>query len=178
MQVLADDGFLLFQSRIVDDHLEHETVDLCLRQLIGTFLLDRVLSSHDEERVGQGESLLADGHLMLLHCLKQSALHLGRSTVDLISQHEVGEDRTFLDLKVLVFLGIDHCTYHVGRQQIGCKLYPAEVSIHELRECLDGEGLCQARYALQQDVAVAEQRNEQRIDQMLLTDDDLIHSCH
>ena len=47
-----DDHELLRRARIVDQHLEHEAVDLRLRQRVGAFRLDRVLRRHHEERVG------------------------------------------------------------------------------------------------------------------------------
>ena len=56
----------------------------------------------------------------------------------------------------LVLLRIDLCTHHVGRQQVGSKLNAAEVSADKLREGLDGQGLCQTRYAFEQDVAIAQ----------------------
>ena len=39
--------------RVVDEHLEHEPVDLGLGERVGAVRLDRVLGRHDEERVGQ-----------------------------------------------------------------------------------------------------------------------------
>ena len=50
--ILTDNHLLFLNGRIVDDHLQHESVDLCFGQRIGTFLLDGVLGSHDQERVG------------------------------------------------------------------------------------------------------------------------------
>ena len=44
---------LLVETRIADEHLEHEAVLLGLGQRIGAFLLDRVLRGQDEERIGQ-----------------------------------------------------------------------------------------------------------------------------
>ena len=43
-------------------------------------------------------------YLMFLHRLKQGTLHLGWSTVNLICQNEIGEDRTALYMESLVFL--------------------------------------------------------------------------
>jgi hypothetical protein len=47
----ALDDFQLFLGRgIIDPDMEHEPVELCLRQRVGAFLLDRVLRGEDEER--------------------------------------------------------------------------------------------------------------------------------
>ena len=89
----ADDVQLLVLVGIVDQDVEHETVELGLGQRIGPFLLDRVLRGQHEERVGQPVPLAADGHLPLLHRLEQGGLRLGRRAVDLVGQHDVGEDR-------------------------------------------------------------------------------------
>jgi hypothetical protein len=41
-----------------------------------------------------------DGHLALLHRLEQRRLHLGRRAVDLVGEHDVGEDRAGLEAKL------------------------------------------------------------------------------
>ena len=61
-------------------------------------------------------SLVADGHLALLHGFQQGALHLGRGTVDFICQDEIGEDGAFPDLELLFLLAVDQRADKVGRQ--------------------------------------------------------------
>ena len=41
---------------IVDEHVEHEAVELRFGQRIGAFLLDRVLRGQHEERLGQRDA--------------------------------------------------------------------------------------------------------------------------
>ena len=159
--VLADNLLLLFERGIVDDHLQHETVHLGLGQRIGSLLLDGVLGGHHEERTGKGKCVAANRHLMFLHSLEQSTLHLGRGTVDFIGQHEVGKHRTVLHLEVFVLLRVDHRTDNVGRQQIGSELNSAEIGIDELCQRLDGQRLCQSGHTFQKDVTVAEERDEE-----------------
>ena len=84
---------LFFLGRVADHDVEHEPVELRFGQRIGPLLLDRVLGRQHEERVGQLVPLAADGHLPLLHRLEQRRLGLGRGAVDLVGQHDVGEDR-------------------------------------------------------------------------------------
>src|SRR5437879_527723 len=85
------DGDLFQYAGIGDDDLEHEAVDLRLRQRIRPFALDWVLRRQHQERVRQGEGLLADRHLPFLHRLQQRGLHLRRRTVDLVGQDEIRE---------------------------------------------------------------------------------------
>ena len=125
--ILADNLLLLFECRIIDNHLEHETVDLCLRQWVGTLLLDRVLSSHYQEWVRQLKGLTTDSNLLFLHGLEQCTLHLCWGTVNFIGQHEVGKYGALLYLELLVLLRVDHSTYHVSREQVGGKLNTAVI---------------------------------------------------
>jgi hypothetical protein len=78
---------------VVHADVEHEAVELGLGQRVGALLLDRVLRRQHEERVGQRVVFAADGDLALLHRLQQRGLRLGRGAVDLVGQHDVGEDR-------------------------------------------------------------------------------------
>ena len=55
---------------------------------------------------------------MLLHGLKQCALHLGRRTVNLVGQYEVGKHRAFLHMEALVLLRINQCADNIGRKQV------------------------------------------------------------
>ena len=80
------------RDRVADLDHEHEAVDLRLGERVGPLLLDGVLRRHDDERLGERVGLVADGDLPLLHRLEQRALHLGRRAVDLVGEHEVGED--------------------------------------------------------------------------------------
>ena len=88
-----DDVQLLVLAGIVDQDVEHEAVELGLGQRVGSLLLDRVLGGQDEERIGQAVPLAAHGHLPLLHGLQECRLGLGRRAIDLVGQHDVGEDR-------------------------------------------------------------------------------------
>ena len=73
-----DDGQLVAEVRVVDDHLHHEAVDLRLRERVRPLSLDRVLRREDEERVGDRVGGRTDRHLALLHDLEERRLHLGR----------------------------------------------------------------------------------------------------
>ena len=169
------DQFLLLLLRICNDDLEHETVHLGLRKRIGTLLLYRVLGRHHKERLRQPECLVAYRDLPLLHRLEQGRLHLCRGTVDLIRQHEIGEDRPLADLELLALLRIDHRPYHIRRQEVRSELYPAELGVHCRRKRIDGQGFRQSRNTFEQDMSVGEKPYQQILHKMLLPHDDLVH---
>ncbi len=120
--------------------------------------------------------MVADCHLAFLHCFKQRALHFRRSAVDFVGQHEVGEDRAFLYLELLVLYRVDHCAEHVGREQVGSELYAAVFGIDQLSQSFDGKGFGQARHAFEKNVAVGEHGCEKRFHQMFLAHDGLVHA--
>ena len=162
--------------RIVDDNFQHEAVELRLGQRVGAFLLDGVLRGHHQERLFQLVRGFADGDLAFLHGFEQGALHLGRGAVYFIRQDEVGENRSFLDGEFLRLLAVNHGAYHVGRQQVGRELDAVEVCLHQVGQRLDGQCLGQARHPFEQDVPVREQAYQQRVHQVLLPHDDLVHA--
>ena len=81
--------------------LHQEAVELRFGQRIGAFHLDRILSGHHQERrfelVGGG----AAGDGAFLHGFEQRGLRLGRGAIDLVGQHQVGEDRAGLEAQSL-----------------------------------------------------------------------------
>ena len=112
---------------------------------------------------------------MFLHGFEQSALHLGRSTVNLVGKHEVGKHGTFLHIEAFVLLRVYHRADNVGGQQVGSELYAAVLRVDELRKGLDGQGLGQSGHTLEQDMAVAEQSYQKRVYQMALAN---YHTAH
>ena len=92
---LANDAHLVLLRQVVDEHVEHESVELRLRQRVGALHLNRVLRGEHEKRLGQLTACAADGHLFFLHRLEQRGLRLGRRAVDLVGQQDVGEHRAF-----------------------------------------------------------------------------------
>ena len=106
--------------------LEHETVDLSLRQRISALLLDGILRGQNQERRIQLEGLVADGYLLFLHRLQQRALHLGWRPVHLVGQDEVGEYRPFLDAEIAGAGIVYPRAYQICRQQVGGELDAGE----------------------------------------------------
>ena len=84
------------------------------------------LSRQHEERRGQREGIVADSDLVLLHGLQQRALHLRGRAIDLVGQHDVGEDRTFARREIAGACVVNEGADDVGRQQVGRELNAAE----------------------------------------------------
>ena len=77
------------------------------------------------------------GHAMFLHRLQQRTLRLGRRPVNFVRQNDVGEDRALYKFK-LPTTGLTVLqnlrTRDVAGHQVGRKLDPVEVQVHDFRE--------------------------------------------
>ena len=122
------------------------------------------------ERVGR----VADRDLPLLHRFEQRALHLGRCAVDLVGEHEVGEDRPLLRRELAALLVVDDGADDVGGQQVGRELNALKLRGDGLANRVDGERLGEPRHALEQDVAAGQQPDQDALDHHVLADDDLV----
>ncbi len=65
----------------------------------------------------------------------------------------------------------------VSRHQVWSELDPAEFKIKCLPHCANEHGLTQARYALQEDMATAQDANQDMAHYILLANDYLAHLC-
>jgi hypothetical protein len=162
--------------------LEHESVELGLRQGVGSFLLDWILGSQHEEGFGERVGCPAGRDLVLLHGLQQGGLGLRRRPIDLVCQHHVGEDGPADELKCPFSSG------HIFLDDLG----PGDVAGHEVRRELDSgeleieglgdgrdhEGLGQAWDADQQGVPTGDDRGEDPVQDLLLANDPSVHLLH
>ena len=171
----VDHPHLVVTAEIAHLELHHEAVELRLRQRVGAFLLDGVLRRHHEERLFEAEGLLAEGHLPLLHGLEQRRLHLGRGPVDLVGQHEVAEHRP-LAHRVAALAGIENLRAgDISRQHVRCELDAGEGAVEGVGKGADGEGLGEPRHALEQNVAVGQERKQQACQELVLPHEHLAH---
>ena len=166
-----DLAFLLARG-VADFQLEHEAVDLRFGEGVGAFLVNGVFGGEDEEGLGQGEGVFADGDLAFLHGFEQGALDLGGGAVDFVGQDEVGEDGAFFGEELAVAGVVNEGAEDVGGQEVGRELDAGEVGLDGAGEGADGEGFGEAGDAFEQDVAVGEQADEEAFDEVLLADDD------
>ena len=116
---------------------------------------------------------------MLLHRLEQRGLRARRRAIDLVGQHDVGEDRPAHEAKapragrrvLLEDLGAGD----VARHEIGRELDAAEVEVHRLGERAHHERFRKARHADEQRVAAGDERHEDLVEHALLADDAPLH---
>jgi hypothetical protein len=160
---------------VVDEHLEHEAVDLRLGKRVGALRLDRVLRGEDEERLRDGVGLPADRDLVLLHHLEQRRLHLRRGAIDLVGEQEVAEDRPELRVERAVPLPVDPRAYEIRGDEVGRELHAVERAAEDLGECLDRESLGESGNALDQEMSAGEEPYEHALEHLLLADDDALH---
>src|SRR5690606_4268838 len=171
LAVQHQDAALVLDRGVTDFHVQQETVELRFRQRVRALLLDRVLGGHHHEQARQRVALLAHRDLPLLHRLEQRRLHLRRRAVDLVGEDQVVEQRTLAELEAAVLRPVDLGAGEVGRQQVRRELEAVEIALDAFRQHLDGAGLGEARLTLDQQVPVAQERDQHAVDQMRLSDD-------
>ena len=146
-----------------------------LRQRVHPLGFDRVLGRHDEERGRCRERAFPDRHLPLPHHLEHRRLHLGRRPVDLISEHEVRQYRSHLDVEPLLGRPVDSGTDDVGRNQVRRELDSAERATENPCHRAQRDGLAETGYAFEEAVTVGEQADHQPLQHPILADHDLAH---
>ena len=166
--------FLVF-GWIADGHLEQEAIELRFGELIGSFLVDRVLGGEHEKWLGQRVGFVAEGDLAFLHGFEQGGLHFGRSAVDFIREDEVVEDRAELWFELRDLRVIDHRADEVGGEEVGRELEAREGGRERTGECFHCEGFGQTGNTFEQDVAVAKEADQEAVDKLALADEDLCH---
>jgi nucleotidyltransferase/DNA polymerase involved in DNA repair len=100
-------------------------------------------------------------------------LHLRGRAVDLVRQHEVGEQRSLFRIELLGALVEHHRAHDVRGEQVGRELDTRECDAQALRHRLHRERLGESRHALEEDVTAGEQPDEQALDHQLLRHDAL-----
>ena len=120
----------------------------------------------------------AERDLALSHDLEERRLHLGGRTVDLVRQHEVGEDGAELDVEALRRLSIHPRPDDVRGEEIGRELDPGERPAECAGEGRHGERLSEPGNPLEQAVATGEQGHEHTLEDALLTDDHSLQLRH
>ena len=153
--------------------MKHEAVGLRFGQRIRAFLLDRILGGEHQEGLGQRIGGVADGHLPLLHRFEQGRLHLGRRSIDLVGEHQIGEDRPLLGREFLLARIEDQRAGQVGGQQVGRELHARELGLDRIGHGLDGQRLGEPGNALKENMPTGEQTDEHTFDHVLLADDHL-----
>ena len=127
---------------------------MSLGERVGSFLLDGVLGGQHHERCWEFVGDAFDGHLLFFHGLKQGRLGLRRSTVDLVSQEDVGEQGSRTEFEIARLLVVHVGPHDVRRQQVRRELNTLELASKGPGEGVRKQGLCKTGEVLKQHVAV------------------------
>ena len=109
-----------------------------------------------------------DRDLALLHRLEQRRLRLRGGPVDLVGQHDVGEQRSRLELEVLGGALVDAHADEVGGQQVGRELDALPRAVDRRGHRLGEAGLADPGHVLDDEVALGEQAHHRELDALLL----------
>ena len=82
-----------------------------------------------------------------------------RGAVDLVGQHDVGEDRAGAEDELLRLAVVEAAAGDVGRQQVGRELDAVELAGQAAGDGLAHQGLAHAGHVLQQHVLAGQQRH-------------------
>ena len=110
--------------------------------------------------------------LAFCHGLQQRRLRARRGAVDLVGKDEVGEQRTGTKLELSDLLIIEIDAGQVAGQKIRRALHALEAPADGGGEGAQKHGFPGSRHVLQQDMAAAEEADEDTLDDLTLADDD------
>jgi hypothetical protein len=113
-------------------------------------------------------------HLTLLHRLEERRLRLGRRTIDLVGQEDVGEHAAGPELELALGPVPHRHTGDVGGQQVGRELDPSPRATDGTGDRLRQGRLAHAGDVLDQEMALREQADEPEADRLLLAPDHLL----
>ena len=173
VHVSAEDFFFFFDGGVIETVAKHEAVELGFGEFEGSRLLDGVLRRDDEEGRGEGEGFAAEGHFSLLHCFEKGSLDLGRGSVDLIGEEEVGENGAPVGAEFACLAIEDLGSEDVGGEEVDGELDAAEIEVQGFRDRVDQKGLREAGHAFQQEVAGGEEGDDGSFNDDVLSDHDL-----
>ena len=131
------------------------------------------MRGQNQKRFLEFKGLVADGDLFFLHRFQQRALDLGGRPVDLVGQHEIGEDGAAprgerARLRIVNLRADD-----VGRQHVGRELQSRKFHANTARQGFHGQRLGQARNTFEQNMTICQESDYQSLDKVRLADDDL-----
>ncbi len=147
-----------------------KAVQLRLRQGEGAARAHRVLRGDDKERLGQGACRPFDGDLPLLHGFEQRALAFRRGAVDLVGEHQLGEDRPGVEDELPAVLVEYRGAENVARQQVGRELDALEVQAQHFGQGMTQGGLAHPGHVLHQQVTAGQQAGHGQPDLRLLAE--------
>ena len=169
--LLGQDAAFLGGIGVAQGQAQQEAVQLGFGQRVSAVRFDVVFGGDDEERVREGIGDAVGRHLLLFHAFQQAGLRLGGRPVDLVGQHDVGEDRAFAELELGGFLVENGRAGDVGGQQVGRKLDALEDQPQGAGEGFGEGGLADAGDVFDQHMAAGQKRGQGQFDGGALADD-------
>ena len=157
--------------RIADAQPNEKAIELRLRKWVGAVELLWVLRRHYEERLFEHVGLAVDRHLAFIHCLEESALCLGRRSVDLIGKQHLREDRAGPKLEGALGLIENVAAKNVGRHQIRSALKAAERHAHRGCESSGQGGLAHTWNVFEQEMPACQERDDRQLDDFFFAPD-------
>ena len=106
--------------------------------------------------------------LAFVHGLEQRRLGFGSGAVDLVGQQDVGENRSALELKLLLDGGVDRDAKNVRRQHVAGELHSLKAAVDGPRQCLAERRLAHPRDAFDQQVSASQHRDQRQPDDVIL----------
>ncbi len=88
------------------------------------------------------------GHLAFIHGFEQCRLGLGRGAIDLVGQHDVGKNRSALELKPLLVRGVNRNSQHIGRQHVAGELNALKRTVQSASHGMGQRRLAHSRNSL------------------------------
>ena len=168
---------LVRMPRIAERQLDHEPVELRIRQKLCAACADRVLRCDDDERIRHRMRDSVDGDVALLHRFEQRGLRAARGAVQLVRQKEIAQDRAGLVDHLPGRFVVEREPDDVAREHIGRELHAVILQSERFRERKRHGGFADAGNVLQQDMPAREDR-QQRHDQHVVLADNRLFEFH
>ena len=112
-------------------------------------------------------------HLPLAHRFEQRRLRSRRGAVDLVGEHDLGEQRAGLEDELAGLLAVDRDADQVAGQQVGRELDAGELARQAAGERLGQQRLADAGHVFEQQVPVGQERDERQPDDFGLAEEHL-----
>lgn len=156
----AQDFALVSRVGVANAQSHKETIQLRLRQRVGTVVFERVLRGQHHERPAERVGAAVNGDLPLVHRFQQGGLGFRGGAVDFISEEKIGENRAGFELEFVGMRIEDTNAGNVGGEHIGGELEAVETAIDGAGKGVGERSFADAGYILNQQVATGEQTSQ------------------
>src|SRR5258707_10422091 len=134
-------------------------------------MLYGILRCDHKKRSRQFVRMSVHSDLTFVHRLKQCGLRFRRGAIDLIGEQNIGEDRSALELELLLQRRIYRDSQHVGRKHVTGELHALKGAIDGAGESLSQRGLADSGNAFDQKMAAGENADQRQANHIVLAAD-------